>query len=87
MADANLLQFAAETNRAIVTENVRDFANLISRRATLDAPHPNVIFTDRNRFNRRTAAYPANLIAALDQLLRQPPVEGHSWMWWLQPSP
>ena len=87
MADAHLLQFAAGTNRAIVTENVRDFANLISQRATLDAPHPNVIFTDRDRFNRRTAAYPANLIAALDHFLRQPPVEGHSWVWWLQPPP
>lgn len=84
MADADLLQFAAETNRAIVTENVRDFAKLISRRATLDAPHPYVIFTDRNRFNRRTAVYPANLIAALGQFLRQPPVEGHGWVWWLQ---
>ncbi|WP_419924766.1 DUF5615 family PIN-like protein [Candidatus Poriferisocius sp.] len=87
MDDANLLQFAADTNRAIVTENVRDFAILISRWATGDTPHPNVIFTGQNRFNRRTVAYPANLIAALDQFLRQPPVKGHSWVWWLQPPP
>lgn len=87
MADADLLQYAAETNRAIVTENVRDFAILISRRAALDAPHLNVIYTDRNRFNRRTVAYPANLIAALDHFLRQSPIDGHSWVWWLQPAP
>ncbi len=87
MADENLLQFAAETNRTIVTENVRDFAILISRWATRDTHHPNVIFTDRNRFNRRSVAYPTNVIAALAHFLQHPPIEGTSWVWWLQPPP
>ena len=87
MADAKLLQFAAETSRAIVTENVPDFAVLASQWAANATPHAGIVYTNPNRFNRNTSAYPANLIAALDQFLRQPPVKGHNWVWWLQPPP
>lgn len=87
MADAKLLQLAAEMNRAIVTENVPDFAVLGSQWAADAKPHAGIVYTNPNRFNRNTAAYPTNLISTLDHFLRQPPVEGHSWVWWLQPSP
>ena len=85
MADAKLLQFAADTNRAIVTENVPDFAVLASQWAANATPHAGIVYTNPNRFYRNTSAYPATLIAALDQFLQQPPVEGESWVWWLQP--
>jgi len=84
MADAKLLQFAAETNRGIVTENVPDFALLASQWAANATPHAGIVYTNPNRFNRNTAAYPANLIAALDLFLQHPPVKGHTWVWWLQ---
>ncbi len=87
MSDAKLLQFAAEISRAIVTENVPDFAVLASQWAADANPHAGIIYTNPNRFNRNISAYPANLITALDQFLRQPPIEGHSWVWWLQPPP
>ena len=86
MADAKLLQFAAETSRAIVTENVPDFAVLASQWAANATPHAGIIYTNPNWFNRRTTAYPANLIAALNHFLQDPPVSGDNWVWWLQPS-
>lgn len=85
MADAELLHHAAEAGLAIVTENVPDFAVLNSQWVASAVSHAGLIFTDPIRFNRRTAAYPASLIAALDHFLRQPPIEGQSWTWWLQP--
>lgn len=87
MADAKLLQLAAEMNRAIVTENVPDFAVLASQWAADAKPHAGIVYTNPNRFNRITSAYPANLIAALDHFLQHPPVEGQDWVWWLQPPP
>ena len=87
MKDEELLRHAAEMNQAIVTENVRDYARLTSQWAAKATPHAGVIFTDRNRFTRHTSAYPANLIAALAHFLENPPVDGNSWVWWLQPPP
>ena len=85
MTDAKLLQFAAETNRALVTENVQDFAVLASQWSATATRHAGIIYTNPNRFNRHNAAYPANLITALNHFLQHPPIDGISWLWWLQP--
>ena len=87
MADAELLNYGAATSSAIVTENVRDFAKLASEWIARDTPHAGLIFTNPTRFNRHTIAYPAKLITALTHFLEDPPVEGRSWEWWLQPPP
>lgn len=87
MADAKLLEFAAGINRAIVTENVSDFAVLASQWAATTKPHAGIIYTNPTRFNRRSATYPANLIAALNSFLQHPPIDGEDWTWWLQPPP
>lgn len=87
MADDNLLRHGAETGLAIVTENVPDFAVLSAQWAAGANAHAGLIFTNPVTFDRRTAAYPANLIVALHHFLQRPPVEGPSWMWWLQPPP
>lgn len=87
MADDELLRHASNAGLAVVTENVPDFARLNAQWATGSVSHAGLIFTDPARFDRRSAAYPAGLIAALDHFLRQPPVEGRSWTWWLQPAP
>ena len=87
MSDAELLHHAAQLDMAIVTENIGDFARLDSQWAASDISHAGIIYTNPNRFSRNTSAYPANLIAALTHFLQHPPVEGNSWVWWLQPQP
>ena len=87
MADDELLRHGARTGSAIVTENVPDFAVLNSQWAAGAEAHAGLIFTPSATFDRRTAAYPANLIAALHHFLLRPPVEGDNWTWWLQPAP
>ena len=79
--DADLLDLA--TGRALVTENVGDFSVLSASRAVDGEPHAGLIFTNPNRFNRATLAYPGNLIAALRNFLDAPPVSGNSWIRWL----
>ncbi len=82
-SDADLLALATTAGRALVTENVGDFSVLASARAVDGEPHAGLIFTNPNRFNRATLAYPGNLIAALGSFLDDPPITGDSWTWWL----
>lgn len=63
------------------------FAVLASQWAADARPHFGIVNANPSRFNRNAYAYPANLIAALDHFLRQLPVKGLSWVWWLQSSP
>lgn len=70
-------------SRAIVTENIEDFAVLSSRRIAAGRPHAGLVFTSPRRFNRATIAYPGNLIDALRQFLQSPPIGGDSWKGWL----
>ena len=81
--DADLLAHAAATGRALVTENVVNFAPLTNQWATENRAHAGLIFTNPKRFNRATLTYPGNLIAALRTFLDDPPVNGESWNWWL----
>ena len=81
--DADLLDHATATGRALVTENVVDFSVLAAARTVAGEPHAGLIFTNPSRFNRATLAYPGNLIAALRRFLDNPPVSGDSWVWWL----
>ena len=81
--DADLLDHATATGRALVTENVGDFSVLSASRVVDGEPHAGLIFTNPNRFNRATLAYPGNLIAALRSFLDAPPVSGDSWIRWL----
>ena len=81
--DADLLDPALATGRALVTENVSDFTVLAAGRAVNGEPHAGLILTNPRRFNRATLAYPGNLIAALATFLNDPPVSGNSWIRWL----
>jgi hypothetical protein len=83
VSDADLLARAASSGRALVTENIVDFALLANQWATESRPHPGLIFTNPRRFNRATLAYPGNLMAALRNFLDDPPIDGQSWIWWL----
>lgn len=82
-SDADLLDHAATTGRALVTENVGDFSVLAAARAVDGDPHAGLICTNPSRFNRATLAYPGNLIEALRSFLDNPPITGDSWTWWL----
>ena len=81
--DADPIDHATTTGRALVTENVGDFSVLAAARAVDGEPHAGLIFTNPTRFNRATLAYPGNLIAALQTFLDAPPVSGDSWIRWL----
>ena len=81
--DAHLLDYATAAGRALVTENVADYAVLAAGRAVAAEPHAGLILTNPSRFNRAALAYPGDLIAALRRFLDDPPISGDSWTWWL----
>lgn len=83
LPDEDLLAHASTTARALVTENVADFAPLASRWLGERRDHAGLIFTNPRRFNRAMLAYPGNVTIALERLLEDPPVEGGGWIWWL----
>jgi hypothetical protein len=70
-------------DRALVTENIGDFAALANAWAADGRSHAGLLFTNPHRFNRATVAYPSNLIAALRSFLSDPPAWGPSMLWWL----
>ncbi len=78
-----ILTAAADDKRAVVTENVRDFALMDREWAALGRTHGGMVFTSRRRFDRGSLEHPGSLIRALGRFLADPPVEGGSWTWWL----
>lgn len=82
-SDRDLLTYASTEGRVVVTENVVDFALLVSEWTVESRLFPGLIYTNPKRFNRATLAYPSNLIDALRTFLEHPPREGQSWIWWL----
>ena len=81
--DEELLAYATAEGRALVTENIVDFAVIAARWAAEQRSHAGLIFTNPKRFNRATVAYPGNLVVALRVLLEDPPAIGASGSWWL----
>jgi len=45
--------------------------------------HGGIILTHPAKFNRAASSYPGALIAVLRDFLRDPPIRGSSWVWWL----
>ena len=83
LEDDDLLQTATGQGRALVTENARDFDRIVRAWAARGDHHAGVVFTSPRRYHRGSAAYPANLIAALRRFLADPPREKHDWVHWL----
>jgi predicted nuclease of predicted toxin-antitoxin system len=83
MPDSDLLAYVTADGRAVVTENIVDFALLTAQWAAENRPHAGLIYTNPKRFNRATLAYPGNLIGTLRTFLNDPPIDGESWTWWL----
>ena len=83
LVDEELLRAAARHSRAVVTENARDFDRIVRVWAAAGEHHAGVVFTSPRRFHRGSTAYPANLVAALEKLLREAPKDELDWVYWL----
>jgi len=83
LPDEELLRAAAGDERALVTENAKDFDRIVRSWAASGKHHAGVVFTSPRRFHRASRAYPANLVAALAALLDETPAHQVDLVWWL----
>lgn len=74
MSDTEALDLAVAEARAVVTEDVHDFAVEHRRRLAAGVAHFGIVLTSRKRYPRDRGSI-GRLIAALDDLLRAHPVE------------
>ena len=79
-----LLREAARHERAVVTENVRDFDRIARAWAAAGEHHAGLVFTSPRRYHRGSKSYPENLVQALDPLLGAPPRSSRDWVHWLE---
>ena len=84
LTDEELLRFAAANDRALVTENAKDFDRIVRAWAASGEHHAGVIFTSPRRFHRGGSAYPDDLIVAVTRLLESRPAQQQDWVHWLQ---
>ncbi|MDQ1360253.1 MAG: hypothetical protein QOJ44_630 [Acidimicrobiaceae bacterium] len=84
LADEDLLGAAAVDGRAVVTENAKDFDQIVRSWAATGKHHAGVVFTSPRRFHRGRHSYPEDLIAALGRLLADPPAATRDWVTWLE---
>jgi hypothetical protein len=80
LEDEDLLAAATRDGRALVTENAKDFDRIVRAWAGRQEHHAGVVFTSPRRYHRGSAAYPANLIAALRVVLAKPPADQSDWI-------
>ena len=68
--DEDLLDWALSENRALVTDNQRDFIPIHHRRIASGSDHRGLILTTNRRFPRGQPATTGKLVMALEELLR-----------------
>lgn len=87
MSDPDLIMCATLDGRALVTENVKDFAPLHASMIATNASHAGVVLAHRGRFPRSRPDASSRLSSALSQFLNDVPsgLEGTSFLWWLEP--
>ena len=78
--DADVLEYARQEGRAIVTENVRDFRPLAERAIEAGESHGGLVFTTDRRWPRHDVG---GLIDALDRLLLEHPDQPVTMETWL----
>lgn len=83
LPDEDLLRAATGDQRALVTENVKDFDRIVRAWSAAGAHHSGVIFTSPRRYQRARRSYPANLVAGLEALLAAPPASQADLVHWL----
>jgi hypothetical protein len=84
LADEELLRRASAEERAVVTENAKDFDRIVRSWVATGERHAGVIFTSPRRFHRGSNGYPESLIVALTRFLATPPEAEHDWVHWLE---
>jgi hypothetical protein len=70
-SDPEVLSAARAEDRALVTENVRDFRPLEASLIARGEHHPGLVYTSNRQFPRGHSATTGQLVRALDALLRQ----------------
>lgn len=86
-SDEQVLDYARTEERALVTENVRDYRPLAEALLVAGDHHAGLVFTTEKRWPRSD---PGALITALDGLLAstsEQPVDVEVWLWSLQNRP
>jgi uncharacterized protein DUF5615 len=88
-SDADLLAFAAAEGRALVTENVKDFAVLDRHWAAAGNRnrHAGLVFTHPRRFPRAAGTYVRHLTDALALFTEEEAASFRrvaSFVWWLE---
>ena len=89
MSDEDLLQAATVDERAVVTENVKDFAPLHQHISAAGQRHAGLIFTHPRRFPRSAPDHVRVLADALGAFLAEhgPMLDdADSFLWWLEPA-
>lgn len=87
LADPDLLRVAAADQRAIVTENIKDFAALHKESTIAGQPHAGLIFTHSRRFPRGAGDHVRTLVASLAAFLSEHEAaldDAESFVWWLE---
>lgn len=79
MSDAELFEWAAAGGYRLVTENVKDFARLVSAAEGTGKPCPGLLFTSSRSFPRSRRS-PGPLIAALNAWLGEPAHPAEDWL-------
>jgi len=69
--DYEFFRRAQEDGRAVVTDNVRDFATIVAERASRGEAHFGVVFALRPVFDRARPGIVGEMTRALETLLRE----------------
>ena len=89
LSDEALVRVATAESRAVVTENVKDYAAVHQRILAVGQQHSGLIFADARRFPRLGPNHVPVLADALTALLSDHGTmldDIDSFLWWLQPA-
>lgn len=82
-SDPAVFRWAAEAERRVVTENIKDFRPLLLQGATLGTPLAPLLLVPPRRFPRGRGDRAAAIVSALDAWLTRPDVAGRTVEDWL----
>ena len=75
LADTDIFALAQTEQRAVVTENIRDFSGIATDYDQRGQAHFGVVLVDRGRYPRGSPGTIGRMVTALDRLLDEHPEE------------